>query len=279
MKRVLFRCFCAFIFLSVSCLIYGFFIEPKQLKIREHIFETAKYQGPELRIGVIADIHMGGRHVPIDRVPKLVEKMNKLGPDIVLIPGDFINGHVPRAERSDDFNKDMKAGLSFLSALEAPTYATIGNHDSWYDPEFVRKELESANISVLINSALALDHLCLVGIEDEFTGNPSRKSFQTCPENLPPLVMMHSPDSYYVLRSDTVMALAGHTHGGQINMPVFGRRINSTGLGPEHSYGFTKLGGVDFYVSSGIGTSILPARFRSPPEIVVITLKSMTRLD
>jgi len=279
MKHVLVRFFYCLVLVCVACLIYGFFIEPKQLKIRQFEFVSDKYDGPDIRIGIISDIHMGGRHVPIERVSKLVDRMNTLDPDIVLIPGDFIDGHVPRAERSNDINIDMETGISLLSALEAPSYATIGNHDNLYDAAFVQKALEAANISVLKNSAMALDHVCLVGIEDEFTGRPNRKAYKHCPSHLPPLAMMHSPDSYYVLRSDTIIAFAGHTHGGQINLPVFGRRVNSTKLAPEHSYGFSKLGGVDFFVSAGVGTSILPARFRSPPEIVVITLKPKTHSD
>ena len=69
------------------------------------------------------------------------------------------------------------------------------------------------------------------------------------------------------------MCIRDSTHGGQINLPIIGRRVNATSLGPEHSYGFSKLGGVDVFVSAGVGTSILPIRFRAPPEIVVITLQ------
>ena len=279
MRRFLLKTFLSLSAVSLACLIYGFFIEPKQLKIRKHEFVSDKYQGPDLRIGMIVDIHMGGMHVPTERVSKLVERMNDLEPDIVLIPGDFIDGVPPRGDRSEEFNRGIREGLSALSGLKAPSYATLGNHDGDYDASFVQKQLEAANIPVLNNNALRLSYFCLVGLEDEFTGTPNRAAFDPCGLDLPPLVMMHSPDSYYALRPNSILALAGHTHGGQINLPIFGRRINSTGLGPEHSYGFTKLGGVDFYVSSGVGTSKIPARFRSPPEIVVITLKSRTRLD
>ena len=75
-------------------------------------------------------------------------------------------------------------------------------------------------------------------------------------------------------RSDSVLVLAGHTHGGQVNLPLIGRRVNAITLGAEHSYGFSKVSGVYMFVSAGVGTSILPIRFRSSPEIAVITIRS-----
>ena len=274
MKRRIFKLCLALAALSIGCVLYGLLIEPKQLKIRQFEFTSDKYKGPDIRIGLMTDIHIGGMHVPPERVTTLVQAMNGLEPDLILIPGDFIDGHALRRERSEAFNTAIDKGLSAFSALEAPTYATIGNHDSWYDAGYVQTALETSNITVLNNQAQILSGLCLVGLEDEETGQPSRQPFAECPSDTPPFVFMHSPQAWENIRSDTVLALAGHTHGGQVNLPFIGRRVNATNLGPEHSYGFSKLGAVDFYVSSGIGTSILPVRFRSSPEIVVITLKA-----
>ena len=83
---------------------------------------------------------------------------------------------------------------------------------------------------------------------------------------------MHSPDSFKHLRSDTDLAVAGHTHGGQINLPLIGRRVTATKLGEPYAYGLKDWSGTPVYITSGLGTSVLPARFRAPPEIVVITI-------
>jgi len=276
MKRLLFRSILSLSILCIGCVLYGLLIEPKQLKIRHLEFISDKYSGPDLRIGLMTDIHIGGMHVSPERVTTLVQEMNELEPDLVLITGDFVDGHTPRHERSEEFNAVIDKGLSVLSALEAPTYATIGNHDNWYDADYIKTALEAANVTVLNNQAHIVSGLCLIGLEDEETGQPNRQPFASCPTDKPPLAFLHSPQAWENIRSDTVLALAGHTHGGQVNLPFIGRRVNATNLGSEHSYGFSKLGAVDFYVSSGIGTSILPVRFRSPPEIVVITLKAAT---
>ena len=98
--------------------------------------------------------------------------------------------------------------------------------------------------------------------------------FADCETSKDIVAFMHSPDSFKLLPSDTDLALAGHTHGGQINIPFIGRRITSTRLGKKYAYGSLDFGGIRAFVTAGIGTSILPARFRAPPEIVLITLRS-----
>lgn len=83
---------------------------------------------------------------------------------------------------------------------------------------------------------------------------------------------MHSPDSFQYLRPGIALAVAGHTHGGQINLPLIGRRVTATNSGNKYAYGLVKVNGVLAFVTAGIGTSILPARFRAPPELVLIEL-------
>ena len=252
---------------------YAVLIEPALLFTRHVDFVSDKYEGPELRIGLITDIHINSPPVPQRRVKRLVESLNDVSPDIVLIPGDFIAGHEKKEDRSDDFNRNIKGGIEHFSSLRAPSFATIGNHDAWWSASSVRILLEQAGVTVLENDAIALGHVCLVGLADYQTSQPDRRAYSGCPPHLRPLVFTHSPDAWRDFRSDTILALAGHTHGGQVNLPFIGRRVNATSLGPDHSYGFSKLGGVDVFVSAGIGTSILPIRFRAPPEIVVITLR------
>ncbi len=273
MKRVIFKSIVALAVISLACVLYGLLIEPRQLKIRQVAFVSDKYSGPEVRIGLITDIHIGGMHVPPDRVAKLVRDMNALNPDIVLLPGDFIDGHIPHEDKSDAFNDVVMSGMSHLGALQAPAFATLGNHDAWYGAAKVQELLADADISILENSVAIFEGLCLVGLADYDTATPDKSAFLECPQDVHPLVFTHSPQAYESFRSDTVLAVAGHTHGGQVNLPLIGRRVNSTRLSAEHSYGFSELRGVDVFVSAGVGTSILPVRFRSPPEIVLITLQ------
>jgi len=262
------------ILLAGLCLLYGFFIEPKLLKTRDVKIESSKRDGEPLRIVFLSDVHIGGFHVPAKRVDTIVTRVNELDPDMVLITGDFVNGHDSRETHDAKFNTEISKGLSSLSKLQADhgVFATIGNHDVWYDARFIRDHLVSSGVSVLDNEAKNIgDDFCIVGLADHDTQREDISAFSKC-HNKTIIAMMHSPDSFQYLRSDTSLALAGHTHGGQINIPFIGRRITATSAGRKYAYGLLDFNGIPTFVTAGIGTSILPARFRAAPEIVVIEL-------
>lgn len=265
----------ALIFITSLCLIYGFFIEPKLLKIRYISVTPPNYSGEKLRIALLSDLHIGGQHVSASRVKKVASQVNALKADIILIPGDFIDGHKQREDHNIAFNTEVETGLLALNDLKASmgVFATIGNHDVWYDADFVADKLKLAGITVLRNEAINLrGDICIVGFADHDTQKEDKEAFNDCKVGTYPVALMHSPDSFPLLRSDTVLAVAGHTHGGQINIPIIGRRVTATSAGRKYAYGEVDVDGIPAFVTAGIGTSILPARFRSPPEIVLIEL-------
>ena len=263
-------------FSAIGLLLLGYavLVEPSRLVIRQVDFVSDKYMGPDIRIALVTDIHINSVHVPPSRVLDIVNAVNRQRPDLVLLPGDFVAGHDKAENRSAAFNENVGLGLSHFKRLFAPRFATIGNHDAWWSAARVTKHLENAGVIVLENEAITINDICVVGLADAMTSLPDRSAFNTCSESTPSLIFTHSPDAWRSFRSDSILALAGHTHGGQVNLPFIGRRVNAISLGEEHSYGFSKIGGVDMFVSAGVGTSMLPIRFRAPPEIVIITLQA-----
>jgi len=263
---------------AALCLIYGFFIEPKTLAVRHVTVKSAAWQGAPLKIALIADIHIGGKHVSAARVERLTAKINAESPDIILLAGDYVNGHLPRHKHSDEFNTTIEQGVGYLGALDAPlgTYAVMGNHDAWYDNETLSQWIETANITILENQNRDIMHkgrtFCLAGLSDYDTGTDDRTGVTTCADGQSRLVFMHSPDSLKLLPSGIALALAGHTHGGQINIPFLGRRVTATKIGHKYAYGLKQYGKFPVFITAGVGTSVLSARFRAPPEIVIITL-------
>lgn len=263
----------ALVLIAVLCLLYGFFIEPRTLEVRHLKVRSDAVQSSH-KIVLLSDIHIGGFHVGPKRVEKIVTRINDLQPDIVLIPGDFISGHERRQNLSAKFNSEISEGLAHLAALKTKTgvFASIGNHDVWYDAEFVENTLTENGVTVLVNKAFDIgNNTCLIGLADHDTQSEDISVFSKC-EGKAIIAMMHSPDSFEYLRSDTALAVAGHTHGGQINIPLIGRRVTATAAGRKYAYGLVNAHGIPAFVTSGIGTSILPARFRAPPELVVIEL-------
>lgn len=264
---------------AVFCLSWGFLVEPLQLKTRHHTVNIENWDKAPLKVVFLADIHFAGEHVSAEQVSKIVERVNAREPDLILIGGDFIDGHVARGETSKRFDRVVDESFKRIAGLKAPfgVVAVIGNHDVWYNAEFVEQKLIEAGMQVLKNSHLDLgEGLCVVGYADDMTQTPLREAANGCADSPVVISLMHSPDTFSLLdRSD--LALAGHTHGGQINLPLVGRRVTSTHLGEPYAYGLKDYDGIPVYVTSGIGTSVLPARFRSPPEIAVLTLQGQNK--
>ena len=224
--------------LAGFCLAYGFFVEPKFLAVRHVKVVSENWNGPPLTIGLIADIHIGGQHVSAARVDKITAKINAESPDIILLAGDYVNGHTPRAQRPQKFITEIEQGMANLGTLQAPlgVYAAIGNHDAWYDGKRIEDMLTKAGIQVMDNDQVTIqrsDHnFCLIGLADTYTGRIDKTVSHGCSAGDSLIAFMHSPDSFSLMRSDTALALAGHTHGGQINIPLIGRKITSTSNRP-----------------------------------------------
>jgi uncharacterized protein len=271
--------------LAMLCLLYGFFIEPKTLTVRHVEIISEAWQGSPLKIGLMSDVHIGGIHVDAERAKRLANKMNSYSPDIVLIAGDYVNGHLPAKDWSVQKRTNLELGIRNMGFLKAPlgVFSVYGNHDAWYGvPELGRmlnatsiRTLENKHINVQAMVGIREYNFCLIGLADFQTGTNDLGMLENCEKGQSVLAFMHSPDSFHLLRTDTALALAGHTHGGQINLPIYGRRAPATQIvGHEYAYGYVDYENIPTFITAGIGTSILPARFRSPPEIVIITLRS-----
>jgi predicted MPP superfamily phosphohydrolase len=85
-------------------------------------------------------------------------------------------------------------------------------------------------------------------------------------------VLTHNPDVFPEIPDRISLTLAGHTHGGQVNLPIIGRLVVPSQFGQRYAYGLVEENGRKLFVTSGIGTSILPVRFRVPPEVALLTL-------
>jgi predicted MPP superfamily phosphohydrolase len=88
------------------------------------------------------------------------------------------------------------------------------------------------------------------------------------------IALTHNPDIFPTVPQSVQLLIAGHTHGGQVNIPFVGTAIVPSDFGPKYSSGHLFENGHHLFVTTGIGTSILPVRFRVPPEIVILTLNS-----
>ena len=156
-------------------------------------------------------------------------------------------------------------------------YAVLGNHDWWYDGGRVGRALEGAGIRLLEDTATRVDArggpLWIAGVSDLYT-RPADvgRALASVPEGAPVILLTHNPDVFVRVPARVLLTLAGHTHGGQVNLPGLGRLVVPSQFGERFAIGHVHEDGRDLFVTPGIGTSILPVRFGAPPEISVLTV-------
>jgi predicted MPP superfamily phosphohydrolase len=259
-----------------ACAAWGFGWEPRTLVEREYALSLPRWS-PEcdgMRVDVLTDLHTGSPHNGVDNLDRIVRRLVLSDADAVLMAGDylilsvFLGTYVPP--------EIVAEHLKPLTARK-PVYAVLGNHDWWKDGAKVRAALESAGVVVLENEAreVTLDRceLWVVGIGDLWEGKPDvTRAFAGIDGDAPVLAITHNPDLFPQLPARAALLVAGHTHGGQVSLPMLGRPV----LPADERYAIGEYveGGRHLFVSPGVGTSILPFRFGVPPEISRLTLHS-----
>jgi predicted MPP superfamily phosphohydrolase len=263
----------------VSLAVWAFLIEPNRLVIH---YETITVSSPKpdsrpIRIAAIGDIHAGSPFINASKLRQLVELTNREKPDLIVLLGDYMI-------RENFYQKliepEITAGV--LKDMRAPlgVFAVIGNHDTWYDADRVTRAFQSVGISVLNNEVRELRFgdrsVWLIGLADaQSNRHDINGTLKQVPEGASTIVLEHHPDTFLQLPPSVKLMLAAHTHGGQVNLPVIGRLIVPSSYGQRFAAGLVKENGKTMFVTTGVGTSILPVRFRVPPEIAVLTVEGL----
>ena len=166
-----------------------------------------------------------------------------------------------------------------LKDLRAPlgVYAVLGNHDWWYDGQKVRRALEQNGIRVLDDEVAEIKwrgkSFWLAGLADLWT-RPQHvtETIAKAPPGSTVIALTHNPDIFPDFPQSVPLLLAAHTHGGQVNIPLIGRPIVPSNFGAKYTAGHIFENDHHLFVTTGIGTSIIPVRFRVTPEIVLLTV-------
>lgn len=253
---------------------WGLWFEPRRIVVRRPTLRLPRWPArlAGLRVAVISDLHAGAPHVKADAVARVVAKVNAERPDVVLLLGDYVDEHVA-------FGRHVapEAVAGVLGGLRAAhgVYAVLGNHDWVEGGGRIARALRDAGIVVLENDAAPVaDLLWVVGLA---AGGRRRVdiggAFAPVPEGASTIVLTHSPDVFPSLPDRAALTVAGHTHGGQVNLPFLRRRAIPSRYGDRYAAGHVEEDGRHLFVSSGVGTSGYPVRLGRPPEVAVLTLQ------
>lgn len=230
-----------------------------------------------LTIGFVADTHVGPFTSPAD-VARATSLLMPYRPDLILLGGDYISD-------SPRYAEDAAAVLGEL-AREAPlgAYAVLGNHDAGerFRDRRVVQALEGVGIRVLRNEAAVVDtgraRLWIAGVDEAImaTADPAR-TFADVPAAAAALALWHEPDfADQTAVFGAFAQLSGHSHGGQVRLPVLGPLMLPYG-GRRYVMGFNDASGMPVYTTRGVGVYLPPLRLNCPPEVTLITLVEGSR--
>jgi uncharacterized protein len=258
-----------------ALVLWAFWLEPASLTVVEEQITVDSSAYKSLRIAVLADLHVGSPFNGIEKLREIVDQTNAARPDIVCILGDLViqgvigGRFVPPEETAAELRRLRAA---------AGSVAVLGNHDGWLNHDRVRDALERNGIRVLEETAEKLSTpagpVWIAGISDLWTGRHDVEAALTAvaDDGAPVILMTHNPDVFPLVPDRVALTLAGHTHGGQVRLPFAGRPIVPSRFGERFAAGHVVEGGRHLFVATGLGTSIVPIRFRVPPAVTILTL-------
>ena len=223
-----------------------------------------------LRVAQLSDLHIS-QYTTASDIGRAAALAMRQSPDLIVLTGDFIWREVWQyAEHL----------IEPLRSLAAPlgVYAVLGNHDHWEDAALASRVLAEAGVTLLVNRALRLDvaaPLWLVGLDDVWERkHDMRAALAGTPDEECKLLLVHEPDYADQAAGYPVdLQFSGHSHGGQINLPFYGRPVLPY-LGQKYPAGLYQVGPMSLYTNRGIGVISPPVRFNCPPEVTLLTLRA-----
>lgn len=246
-----------------------------QFHVSQHAVELPRL--PEdfsgLRLAQLSDIHHG-LYTPLEEVERAVEVANGLEPDLVALTGDFVTN-------SPNYIAPVARALGRLRA-PLGIFAVLGNHDFRVGADAVEAALSSAGVAVLRNRHVALRRngsgVILAGVDDlGYREHDLRLALLGANPDWPTVLLCHNPAVLPLAAARGVdLVVSGHTHGGQVDIPrlrSFARR-RGVRLPMRLRHGWDRACDTQIFISRGIGTVVVPVRWRCPSEIPLLCLQA-----
>ncbi|USG68441.1 metallophosphoesterase [Brevibacillus ruminantium] len=259
--------------LGAASTVYGYSLERHWLQVVEQPIAIPELPEPwkGVRLLHFSDLHLG-YYLGITELEKIVDRINQERPDLICFTGDLV----------DEGTGLLPLAVPVLQKLQPPLgkYAVLGNHDWRYGKSrIIHEALQSAGFSVLMNQHAAIQKqestLYVAGLDDVLHGVPDPAlALDGIPASGKVILLVHEPDyADQALQFPFVLQLSGHSHGGQVRLPILGPLITPP-MGQKYVSGLRYAGDgkLPVYTNRGVGTTILPIRFYCRPELTMLTL-------
>lgn len=260
---------------------YGGLIERNHVVVRR--LEIPLTRLPEswdgATIAQLSDLHYDPRW-SAGVIQHAIEVVNLLRPDLIALTGDYVTVPVRRVA-GQKLAQEAEPCAQLVRNLEAPlgVFGVLGNHDAESRPSYITEIMQAAGVQILRNAAFPLERgsarVWIVGLEDALSG---KQDLDTALRNVAAtevsVLLVHEPDFADVAASSPVdLQLSGHSHGGQIRLPLLGPPYLPY-LARKYPVGLYSVGNMKLYTNAGLGTIRLPIRLFAPPEITLFTLRA-----
>jgi len=262
---------------------FGVLIEPRRLQVVRFKFPLRGLDPglDGLRLVQLTDIHLGP-WTTLEYVQGAVAIANGLEPDLILLTGDYVH-------RSPAYIEPVARALRPLRA-RIGIAGVLGNHDWWEDGRRVQRAFADAGLPLIDNSRRfvtrdrklveeASEGLCIAGVGDLWEDEVDfDRALAGVPEAMPRILLSHNPDAaeepgLLESRHRVDLMLSGHTHGGQVRIPLLGTPVVPSRFGQKYAHGLVQGPACRVLIPSGVGMTTLPVRFGVRPEIALIELE------
>lgn len=267
---------------------YATLIEPWSIKVRRYTIPIKDLDPllDGLKLVQLADTHLGPR-IPASFVERAVALVINQQPDLVLLTGDHIHDGTKEIVRAAQLCQPL------IAASQIGVVGVLGNHDWWGDGDRMSSALTEQGVHMIDNDRRWIDPitrritdrqptsggLAIVGLGDLTDGViDSHRAFRGVDPTMSCIVLAHNPDTaelQSLTNADSPridLMCSGHTHGGQVKIPLIGTPMVPSNYGSKYAGGLVNGPSFPVHISRGIGMSLLPVRVGVPPEISVITL-------
>lgn len=254
-------------------------VEPGMLRLRRYevLLPGLPPELDGLRLAHASDTHYGP-YIGADHIRRAFDLLNAENPDLLVLTGDYVH-RTPLA---------IPTGIEVLTHGRARlgAVAVLGNHDHWEGADACRVELRRHGIPLLENRCLFLSArgltsqpsdggLAVCGVGDLWEGEVDpRAALAGVPERVPRLLLSHNPDVAEQIEGARFdLQLSGHTHGGQVSLPLLGTPLVPSLYGSKYAGGLVQGPRWPVIVSRGVGMAVTPVRLNVPPEVSLIVLR------